>query len=122
MDPSVMRAVQKIGTHDCILVEVAGYVRGYLCWGIPRPDNAELISLAIDPEYRRMGLATRLLWRVGSLSKARGFRRVLVTVDEHNDDAIAFLRFMGMRGICVKRGWFGDHDGYRFGISLEGNS
>lgn len=112
----------RIEISEHVVVETGGFVRGYLYWGILKSGNAELISLAIDPEYRRMGLATRLLWRVGSLSKARGFKRVLATVDEHNDVAIAFLRFMGMRGICVKNGWFGDHDGYRFAITLEGNS
>lgn len=122
-DQEATRAIKRSTSVSFLVIGGSDALYGYLAWGLLcRGTRAEVISLVIDPKYRRLGLGTRLMWRLGSQSQSRGFRRVMVTVDDHDDPTISFFLSVGMRAIGVRRGWFGEHDGYRFAISLEGGS
>lgn len=119
-DPVSVRLISKLSVVETLVSASSYGPRGYLAWGLARRGGrAEVVSIAIDPAYRRLGIGTRLLWRLGSLSRVRGFRRVMATVRERDDRSIAFFRSVGMHAIGVRRSWFGDDDGYRFEISLE---
>lgn len=58
-------------------------------------DEVEILNLAVAPEARRRGLATRLLEDALAQARGSGRRRVFLEVRESNAGAIAFYRCRG---------------------------
>ncbi len=51
--------------------------------------------LAVDPEYRRRGIATRLVEEVERRQRALGAKRSSIRVFHHEDGAVAFWTALG---------------------------
>lgn len=47
--------------YPCRVAEVQGEIAGFVVWRITAPREAEILNLAVWPERRRQGVATRLL-------------------------------------------------------------
>ncbi|PNU20948.1 ribosomal-protein-alanine N-acetyltransferase [Geothermobacter hydrogeniphilus] len=87
------------------VAELAGSIAGYLCcWQIG--DELEIHNVATDPDYRRRGIARRLL--AGVLADP-GVARVFLEVRSGNRGAIALYRALGFRVSDCRRGYY--HDG-----------
>ena len=72
-----------------IVAELDGRVVGYSAASIVA-DIAELQRIAVDPTYRRRGLAAALVSEVVALATAEGADRVLLEVRDDNAGALAF--------------------------------
>ncbi|MBI1954072.1 MAG: GNAT family N-acetyltransferase [Proteobacteria bacterium] len=55
--------------------------------------EAEIIYLAVHPDYRRQGIGSQLLNVILSLIKSKGIRRINVYVDKNNDSLSFYQRF-----------------------------
>jgi ribosomal-protein-alanine N-acetyltransferase len=71
-------------------------------------DVAELQRIAVDPERRRTGVATRLLGTVVRLAAADGADRLLLEVREDNADALAFYAVAGFTEIDRRPRYYRD--------------
>ncbi|WP_233417253.1 GNAT family N-acetyltransferase [Halovulum marinum] len=67
---------------------------------IPNPDGPPVMfleNLGTSPDYRRQGLATRLLQAVRDWGRAQGCREFWVATETENAGAVAFYRTLGLR-------------------------
>lgn len=78
-----------------------------------------MVRLGVDPEYRRNGVAAKLVKEVyRKLTTKRN--KLCGVVSEFSDDAIAFFKSMGFIATCVQRGVCEDgSDGYSFRLVLK---
>jgi ribosomal protein S18 acetylase RimI-like enzyme len=95
--------VMKIFSSDqetCLVAESEGKVVGFALGSLmKKPRNAWLYGwlewLAVDPAYKRHGIATRLLNQLTTLFVKRDARIILVDTDESNHKALGFFRKIG---------------------------
>lgn len=79
----------------CVVAEISKSVRGFALYRIGK-EKISIKHLAVESDFRRMGIASSLVSRV--LSKMDSRRsRVETVVSEYNLDAHLFLRSMGFR-------------------------
>lgn len=77
-----------------VACEDAGLLAGFILFQTVPPD-AEMLTLAVSPDFRRMGLATQLLHHASQLLGQYGTDRLLLDVAADNSGAIAFYRAHG---------------------------
>jgi ribosomal-protein-alanine N-acetyltransferase len=83
----------------------AGRVVGYLfAWFIL--DEVHLGNLAVDPRYRRQGVARALLSRLVERSRRRGSTFITLEVRAQNTAAIALYEGLGFRRVAVRKGYY----------------
>lgn len=83
--------------------EVVGYAVTSLAG-----DVAELQRIAVDPAYRRRGLAASLLREVERLAAEGEAERLLLEVREDNTTAAAFYRSQGFAEVGRRRAYYRD--------------
>jgi ribosomal-protein-alanine N-acetyltransferase len=69
-------------------------------------DEAEVLSLAVDPSWRRSGLGTMLLARCLDRLRSRQVTRLLLEVADDNPSALALYLRSGFREIHRRRGYY----------------
>jgi ribosomal-protein-alanine N-acetyltransferase len=69
-------------------------------------DEAELLTLAVDPSWRRRGLAWSLVETVGAHALAHGATRLFLEVAEDNDAARALYAAGGFVAVGRRRGYY----------------
>ena len=79
-------------------------VAGFCSWRRTAPGEAELLNLAVDPAFRRHGVASALLEVLGA--QAQG--TVFLEVAEPNTAAIALYRRLGWEQVGLRAGYY-DH-------------
>ncbi len=84
-----------------------GLVTGYVVVSMAG-DVAELQRIAVDPDQRRTGVATRLLGEVVRLARADGADRVLLEVREDNLAALAFYAARGFTELARRPRYYRD--------------
>ena len=90
-----------------LVAELDGRVVGYAAASIVA-DIAELQRIAVDPAYRRRGLAAALVTRVVALATTEGADRLLLEVREDNAGALAFYTAAGFDEIDRRRRYYRD--------------
>jgi ribosomal-protein-alanine N-acetyltransferase len=94
--------------------KMAGYT--ITCVG---PRNAELVSIAVDPESRRRGIARALLDYTKVQLKKKRAKTWWLMVDTTNDSAIAFYEQYGFQTTRrVKRYYGAGRDAWRMRLTL----
>ena len=94
-------------TVSYLVAEVDGVVVGHAV-ASAAGDDAELQRIAVDPAYRRRGLAGELLAAVESRAAADGATRLLLEVREDNAMAAAFYERRGFVEVGRRRGYYRD--------------
>lgn len=69
-------------------------------------DEAEILTLATDPDHRRQGHAARALATFEAAARDKGSARVLLDVAADNDGACALYRGAGYRTCGRRRGYY----------------
>jgi ribosomal protein S18 acetylase RimI-like enzyme len=67
-------------------------------------DEAEIISIAVSPDYRRQGLAKNLFQNF--LSQKNEIKRVFLEVSVQNQPAIHFYTFLGFKKIGERKNYY----------------
>jgi ribosomal-protein-alanine N-acetyltransferase len=81
---------------------IIGYVGGWVI-----VDELHLLTLAVFPEYRRLGVARRLLERLFESGDSR-IAKAGLEVRRSNRAAIAVYERFGFRSVGVRRGYYAD--------------
>jgi len=71
--------------------------------GVP----ADLLTIAILPDFRGQGLAQQMLAELESWAKAKGATEVILEVDTKNDDAIRLYDFARYEKISTRANYYG---------------
>ena len=94
-------------TVSYLVAEVDGVVVGHSV-ASAAGDDAEIQRIAVDPAYRRRGLAGELLAAVEQRAAADGATRLLLEVREDNTTAAAFYESRGFVEVGRRRGYYRD--------------
>lgn len=76
-------------------------------------DEAELLTLAVAPESRRLGLGARLVARFLYQARLRGATRAFLEVSAENPAAIALYESAGFTEAGRRRGYYATPEGRR---------
>ena len=96
------------GTRQFILALNDGSIIGYagimvVAAGIP----ADLLTIAILPDFRGLGLAQSMLAELESWAKAKGATEVILEVDVNNAGAIRLYKFAHYEEISIRANYYG---------------
>ena len=69
--------------------------------------RAYVVTLDVDPRWRRRGVAARLMREAETRAMAAGARWIQLHVFTRNEAAIRFYERLGYQRIRVKRGYYG---------------
>jgi ribosomal-protein-alanine N-acetyltransferase len=75
-------------------------------------DTAEIESLAVDPEYRRQGIATILLIKLLDAIKKRGATFIILEVRPSNKPAIELYKNFGFQIVEREKDYYLDEDAW----------
>lgn len=98
-----------LDTPGCFLVTAPG---GFALGRVVE-DEAELLTLAVAPETRRLGIGRRLLSAFEDTARARGAASAFLEVSASNDPAIALYLSQGYSGTGRRRSYYRAPDGTR---------
>jgi ribosomal-protein-alanine N-acetyltransferase len=105
-----------------LIAESEGVLAGYVVLCV-RGARAELVSIAVRPQFRRKGIGDALLRRVIRIARRRGVARVSLTVRVENQDAAAFYRRFGFKRTGrIRRYYDNGGDGFRMSLRLATSS
>lgn len=92
-----------------ITAELDGDIVGYGgIWCIY--ETAELIRIAVNPRYRRKGIADMIMKELFSHSESCGCERMMLEVRKSNAPAIGLYEKHGFNEISVRRGYYDGED------------
>ncbi|MBX3478165.1 MAG: ribosomal protein S18-alanine N-acetyltransferase [Brevundimonas sp.] len=74
-------------------------------------DEAEILTLAVRPQARRQGVATRLVQAAAGRAAGRGGRRLFLEVAETNDAARGLYERCGFDTVGRRRAYYADPKG-----------
>jgi [ribosomal protein S18]-alanine N-acetyltransferase len=96
---------------DCreffVVAKVRGRIAGYAV-ACAEKRNAEVASLAVHPDYRRQGVADRLMRHMLRKLRAAGVRRVELMVRTGNTAGAQLYRSLGFRRVRLVAAYYED--------------
>ena len=95
-------------SREFLLALKEGSVIGYagimvVAAGVP----ADLLTIAVLPDFRGQGIAQSMLADLESWAKAKGATEVILEVDTKNDSAIRLYEFAGYEKISTRANYYG---------------
>lgn len=82
--------------------------RGGMILGRAVADEAEVLTLAVEPELRRMGIGAGLLRAALAKAATMGAQRMFLEVAVTNDPAIRLYRAVGFEPVGERRRYYAD--------------
>lgn len=83
-------------------------VIGYCGVFLPAPGvEADVLTVAVLPEFRRQGIAREFMRQIEEWSKQRGAKALMLEVEQSNDSAIALYIALGFMKISVRMDYYG---------------
>lgn len=105
-ETAVAGRLRQAAAHEIVIVaEVGDRITGFASLRVtdsldPAP-YAELTDLFVEPESRRLGVASRLVKYMEGLSRERGASHLVVLTGQKNTEAQAFYRSAGYEEYAV---------------------
>ena len=105
-EASVAGRLRQAASHEIVMVaEVEDQITGFASLRVtdsldPAP-YAELTDLFVEPEARRLGVASRLVKYVEGIARERGASHLVVLTGQRNTEAQAFYRSAGYEEYAV---------------------
>lgn len=81
---------------------------GYVLFTPSSPSHARVLSLAVSPDHRRRGVATRLMRGAFDVLRERGFDSLGLEVRISNDPAQSLYDGLGFERVGVDEGYYDD--------------
>ena len=101
--------LRRISRGTCFVVEREGRIVGTITYRDPsqsrgapyyeRPDVAYVAQMAVEPEYQRQGIATRLMRHVEALARADGASELAFDTSEQATHLIEWYQRLGYRAV-----------------------
>ena len=81
--------------------KIVGYVGMYQV-----ADEGDITNIAVLPQYRRNGIAGRLISEVKNISKELGIRVINLEVRESNENAISLYKKNGFKDMGIRKNFY----------------
>ncbi len=105
---------------DLLVADIGSRVAGYIVTMDLDERTGKIISFAVRPEYRRMGIGSMLLKKAIERLKARGKKRVLLEVRVSNEPAQRLYKKFGFKIVDTLPCYYSDgEDAYLMELSCE---
>lgn len=91
-------------SHLCVVAVVGGNTAGFAVARRTAPDELEILNVAVDPPFRRRGVARKLIQQV--LAGHRG--AVFLEVRQSNLAARKLYHSIGFETIAVRKDYYSD--------------
>ncbi|MFD0985634.1 ribosomal protein S18-alanine N-acetyltransferase [Methyloligella solikamskensis] len=91
----------------CFLCAEDGAATGFLLTRMAA-DEAEILTLAVMPEARGMGIGRSLLEAAIAVLKSRGAKHLFLEVDEENAAALTLYRGLGAKPVGRRAAYYAD--------------
>ncbi|MEM2739752.1 MAG: ribosomal protein S18-alanine N-acetyltransferase [Candidatus Bathyarchaeia archaeon] len=114
---NILRYLLKEGRT--LIVEWNDVIVGYLSY-VYLGSIASIVSVAIHPNYRGMGLGEALLREAIEDMKGLGVRKVLLEVKVDNMAAIKLYSRVGFKVDSILKGYYRGRDGYLMSMDIRG--
>lgn len=82
-------------------------------------EDGEIARIAVDPEWRRKGVASRLLKELALICADNGVNKLLLDVRESNDSARAFYERQGFVRDGIRKNYYANPTEHAILMSLE---
>jgi ribosomal-protein-alanine N-acetyltransferase len=95
-------------TRFMSVAESNNTIIGYCGVFLPAPGvEADVLTVAVLPEYRRQGIAKEFMHQIEEWSKARGASAMMLEVEHTNESAIELYKSLGYMKISVRMDYYG---------------
>ncbi|MFH1368424.1 MAG: ribosomal protein S18-alanine N-acetyltransferase [Elusimicrobiota bacterium] len=91
-----------IAKNDNNIVGYGGY------WWVA--DEAHLVNLAVHPDFRRQGIAGRIIDHIMPIMRGQGITKILLEVRRSNLSALALYEKIGFRNNGIRKNYYVDED------------
>ncbi len=92
-----------------LVAECGGAFAGYLS-GVFAADECEISNIAVETDYRRCGIATKLFGELLRIAAERGTESVFLLVRDGNAAAVALYSSLGFETVGRRRAYYGEAD------------
>lgn len=83
-------------------------------------DFGDITNIAVHPDYRREGIAKKMLSMVADICKEKGIERLCLEVKENNIPAIEFYKSFGFTSDGVRKRYYQNkYDAYLMSLDLR---
>ncbi len=87
------------------LVKVGGKNAGYLCmWSLF--DEAHILDIAIDPQFRRKGIGEKVILNAIEITKEKKIKKIFLEVRASNEAAKSLYKKVGFLKIAERKGYY----------------
>lgn len=95
-------------TRYMSVAESGNTIVGYCGVFVPAPGvEADILTVAVLPEYRRQGIAREFIRQIEEWSLARGASAMMLEVEQSNESAIALYLSLEYMKISVRMDYYG---------------
>ena len=95
-------------TRYMSVAESGTTIVGYCGVFLPAPGvEADILTVAVLPEYRRQGIAKEFMRQIEQWSHERGASAMMLEVEHSNESAIELYRSLGYMKISVRMDYYG---------------
>ncbi len=95
-------------TRFMSVAESDNTIVGYCGVFVPAPGvEADILTVAVLPEYRRQGIAKEFMRQIEQWSKERGASAMMLEVEQSNESAIELYKSLGYMKISVRMDYYG---------------
>ena len=94
-----------------LVAEKDNYVIGYIIFWIKNDREGHIISIAVDKNYRRLGVGFKLLSRAINVLSLLEIDKVMLEVNENNNSAVEFYKSFKFRIDRIVPNYYENEDG-----------
>ena len=95
-------------TRFMSVAEADNTIIGYCGVFLPAPGvEADILTVAVLPEYRRQGIAKEFMRQIEEWSQGRGASAMMLEVEYTNESAIELYKSLGYMKISVRMDYYG---------------
>ncbi len=95
-------------TRFMSVAEIDNQIVGYCGVFLPAPGvEADVLTVAVLPDFRRQGIAREFMRQIGEWAKDRGASALMLEVEKSNSAAIELYKSLGYMQISVRMDYYG---------------
>jgi ribosomal-protein-alanine N-acetyltransferase len=116
--PGFFRQELQVACARSILAEADGKIIGYVLFWL-LPGTIDIHNIAVHGDFRRKGVARRLLRKVVDEAERQSIIRVMLEVRKSNLPAQQLYESMGFSTTGVRKGYYSDNGEDALAMTLE---
>ena len=95
-------------TRNFLIAESDGQIIGYASAFLPSAGGvADLMTIAVNPDFRRQGIAQRLIKELENWAADKGADSMMLEVDIENQIAITLYIKLGYEKLNIRKNYYG---------------